>query len=88
MSSLSHKIVSSSLPTLSLKTLVVGSDLELNVNVTVSNDGEDSYGTTVTLSYPAGLSFTRVAEVHVFLPGKEEVSEQHSVDLYQVQSPA
>ncbi|CAO2583477.1 Integrin alpha-X [Lemmus lemmus] len=45
-----------------LKTLVVGSDLELNVDVKVSNDGEDSYGTTVALLYPVGLSFRRVAE--------------------------
>ncbi|XP_047390037.1 integrin alpha-X [Sciurus carolinensis] len=44
-----------------MKTLVVGSDLELNAEVTVSNDGEDSYGTTITFSYPAGLSYRRVA---------------------------
>nr|XP_048311033.1 integrin alpha-X-like isoform X4 [Myodes glareolus] len=55
-----------------LKTLVVGSDLELNVNVTVSNDGEDSYGTTVSLLYPIGLSFRRVAEGQILLRGKEE----------------
>ncbi|XP_063082951.1 integrin alpha-X isoform X3 [Cavia porcellus] len=46
---------------LGLKTLVVGSNLELNIEVTVSNDGEDSYGTTVTLFYPEGLSYLRVA---------------------------
>ncbi|KAF6124914.1 integrin subunit alpha X [Phyllostomus discolor] len=45
-----------------LKTLVVGSNLELNMEVKVWNEGEDSYGTTVTFSYPAGLSFRRVAE--------------------------
>lgn len=50
-----------------LKTLVVGSNLELNVDVTVTNDGEDSYGTTITLFYPVGLSFRRVAEAQVFL---------------------
>ncbi|XP_053410994.1 integrin alpha-X isoform X2 [Nycticebus coucang] len=44
-----------------LKTLVVGSNLELNAEVRVWNDGEDSYGTTVTFSYPEGLSFRRVA---------------------------
>nr|XP_020035185.1 integrin alpha-X isoform X1 [Castor canadensis] len=43
-----------------LKTLVVGSNLELNAEVTVSNDGEDSFGTTVTFFYPAGLSYRRV----------------------------
>ncbi|XP_021501487.2 integrin alpha-X isoform X1 [Meriones unguiculatus] len=59
-----------------LKTLVVGSDLELNVNVMVANDGEDSYGTTVTLSYPVGLSFTRVADAHLSPRGKEENQRQ------------
>jgi hypothetical protein len=59
---------------------VVGSDLELNVDVTVSNDGEDSYGTTVTLFYPVGLSFRRVAEGQVFLR-KKEVSGLRSTDL-------
>nr|XP_051690911.1 integrin alpha-X isoform X1 [Oryctolagus cuniculus] len=44
-----------------LKILVVGNNLELNAEVTVRNDGEDSYGTTVTFSYPAGLSYRRVA---------------------------
>ncbi|KAM6155884.1 integrin alpha-X-like [Rhynchocyon petersi] len=46
-----------------LNTLVVGSNLELDVQVTVRNDGEDSYGTTITFSYPAGLSFRRVKRV-------------------------
>ncbi|XP_054438590.1 integrin alpha-D [Pteronotus mesoamericanus] len=46
-----------------LKTLVVGSNLELNVEVKVWNDGEDSYGTTVTFSYPRGLSYRRVAGI-------------------------
>nr|BAE33446.1 unnamed protein product [Mus musculus] len=68
-----------------LKTLVVGSDLELNVDVTVSNDGEDSYGTTVTLFYPVGLSFRRVAEGQVFLRKKEDQQwqrrGQHSLHL-------
>ncbi|KAM7148738.1 integrin alpha-X isoform 1-T1 [Molossus nigricans] len=44
-----------------LKTLVVGSNLELHMEVKVWNDGEDSYGTTVTFSYPPGLSYRRVA---------------------------
>ncbi|XP_029335625.1 integrin alpha-X isoform X2 [Mus caroli] len=67
-----------------LKTLVVGSDLELNVDVTVSNDGEDSYGTTVTLFYPMGLSFRRVAEGQVFLRKKNQQWQrrgQHSLHL-------
>ncbi|XP_035578269.1 integrin alpha-D-like isoform X1 [Zalophus californianus] len=43
-----------------LQTLVVGSSLELNVTVTLWNEGEDSYGTVVHFYYPAGLSYRRV----------------------------
>lgn len=32
------------------------------------NDGEDSYGTTVTFSYPLGLSYRRVAGSQVVCP--------------------
>ncbi|ELK35217.1 Integrin alpha-X [Myotis davidii] len=42
-----------------LETLVVGNTLELNMGVKVWNEGEDSYGTTVTFSYPPGLSYRR-----------------------------
>ncbi|XP_039334093.1 integrin alpha-X isoform X1 [Saimiri boliviensis] len=45
-----------------LKTLLVGSNLELNTEVMVWNDGEDSYGTAITFSHPAGLSYRHVAE--------------------------
>ncbi|XP_007186521.2 integrin alpha-X isoform X1 [Balaenoptera acutorostrata] len=44
-----------------LKTLIVGSNLELNLEVRVWNDGEDSYGTTITFFYSPGLSYRRVA---------------------------
>ncbi|XP_034844684.1 integrin alpha-X-like isoform X4 [Mirounga leonina] len=44
-----------------LKTLLVGSTREINMKVKVWNDGEDSYGTTVTFFYPPGLSYRRVA---------------------------
>lgn len=59
-----------------MKTLVVGSNLELNAEVTVSNDGEDSYGTTVTFFYPTGLSYRRVAGSQVFFLGMEEAGNQ------------
>lgn len=52
----------------SLKTLVVGSNLELGLEVTVRNDGEDSYGTTITFFYPPGLSYRRVTEAQVLSP--------------------
>uniref|UniRef100_H0VTJ2 VWFA domain-containing protein n=1 Tax=Cavia porcellus TaxID=10141 RepID=H0VTJ2_CAVPO len=61
---------------LGLKTLVVGSNLELNIEVTVSNDGEDSYGTTVTLFYPEGLSYLRVARQQITINKKKE-NQQH-----------
>ncbi|XP_036614805.1 integrin alpha-D-like [Trichosurus vulpecula] len=44
-----------------LQTLMVGSDLELNVTVTVTNQGEDSYRTMITFLYPPGLSYRRVS---------------------------
>ncbi|MBV96999.1 Integrin alpha-D, partial [Eschrichtius robustus] len=46
-----------------LQTLVVGSSLELNVTVTVWNEGEDSYGTVISFYYPAGLSYRRVLRI-------------------------
>uniref|UniRef100_A0A8C0L770 Integrin subunit alpha X n=1 Tax=Canis lupus dingo TaxID=286419 RepID=A0A8C0L770_CANLU len=51
-----------------LQTLVVGSTLELNMNVMVWNDGEDSYGTTVTFFYPPGLSYRRVSQLQPHSP--------------------
>lgn len=53
-----------------LKTLLVGSNLELNVSVTITNDGEDSYGTTVTFFYPVGLSYRRVSKGQNKLQGR------------------
>lgn len=53
---------------------MVGTHLELTVEVTVWNDGEDSYGTTVTFSYPRGLSYRRVAGSQVAFPQGQEVA--------------
>lgn len=49
----------------SLDTLVVGGPQDFNVNVMLRNDGEDSYGTKVTIYYPSGLSFRKVSESQV-----------------------
>ncbi|XP_011789030.1 PREDICTED: integrin alpha-D isoform X1 [Colobus angolensis palliatus] len=57
-----------------LKILTVGSSLELNVIVTVWNAGEDSYGTVVSLYYPAGLSHRRVL-------GAQKQPHQHALHL-------
>ncbi|XP_006871997.1 PREDICTED: integrin alpha-M [Chrysochloris asiatica] len=46
---------------MNLDTLVVGGPQDLNVTVTVRNQGEDSYRTQVTFFYPPGLSYRRVA---------------------------
>uniref|UniRef100_A0A670JJ76 VWFA domain-containing protein n=1 Tax=Podarcis muralis TaxID=64176 RepID=A0A670JJ76_PODMU len=40
-----------------LDTLVVGLTPELNATVFIRNDGEDSYGTTITFFYPSALSY-------------------------------
>uniref|UniRef100_A0A8C6QNZ6 Integrin alpha M n=1 Tax=Nannospalax galili TaxID=1026970 RepID=A0A8C6QNZ6_NANGA len=42
-----------------LDTLVVGDPRGLSMRLTVRNDGEDSYGTKATFSYPPGLSFRK-----------------------------
>ena len=44
---------------------MVGSSLELNVAVMVSNEGEDSYGTVISFYYPAGLSYRRTLAIQV-----------------------
>uniref|UniRef100_A0A6I8P218 VWFA domain-containing protein n=1 Tax=Ornithorhynchus anatinus TaxID=9258 RepID=A0A6I8P218_ORNAN len=49
----------------SQQTLVVGTSPDLSVTVTVRNEGEDSYGTMVTFSYPPGLSLRRVSVLQV-----------------------
>ncbi|XP_074064614.1 integrin alpha-D-like isoform X2 [Macrotis lagotis] len=53
-----------------LQTLVVGSNVELNVMVTVTNQGEDSYRTVVTFLYPPGLSYRRVSMTQNWHPHK------------------
>uniref|UniRef100_A0A8C4LUC1 Integrin subunit alpha X n=1 Tax=Equus asinus asinus TaxID=83772 RepID=A0A8C4LUC1_EQUAS len=67
-----------------LKTLVVGNNLELNMEVTVRNDGEDSYGTTVTFFYPPGLSYRRVslASAQPLLPCSSPVSLLGDLSLF------
>uniref|UniRef100_A0A452QUQ7 Integrin subunit alpha D n=1 Tax=Ursus americanus TaxID=9643 RepID=A0A452QUQ7_URSAM len=51
-----------------LQTLVVGISLELNVTVTLWNEGEDSYGTVIHFYYPAGLSYRRALGTQVTAP--------------------
>ena len=51
-----------------LDTLVVGGPRDLNVTVTVRNEGEDSYRTQVTFFYPSGLSYRRVSSSQVAKP--------------------
>lgn len=43
------------------KTLVVGGTRDINVLLTVKNEGEDSYRTQVTFFYPPGLSYRMVS---------------------------
>ncbi|XP_038619311.1 integrin alpha-D-like [Tachyglossus aculeatus] len=52
----------------SQQSLVVGTSPDLNITVTVRNEGEDSYGTLVTFSYPPGLSHRRVSVLQVSRP--------------------
>ncbi|XP_076997268.1 integrin alpha-M isoform X2 [Tamandua tetradactyla] len=48
---------------MSRDTLVVGGPRDLNVTVTVRNQGEDSYRTQVAFFYPPGLSYRRLTVV-------------------------
>ncbi|XP_038619313.1 integrin alpha-M-like [Tachyglossus aculeatus] len=45
----------------SQQSLVVGTSPDLNIIVTMRNEGEDSYRTLVTFTYPPGLSHRRVS---------------------------
>ncbi|XP_055993651.1 integrin alpha-X-like [Sorex fumeus] len=63
------------------KTLLVGSNLELNIKVTVWNNGEDSYGTAITFFYPADLSYRRVS-------GIQNQLQKRSLNLACESSPA
>ncbi|XP_004692013.1 PREDICTED: integrin alpha-M [Condylura cristata] len=47
---------------LNLDTVVVGGPRDLNVTVTVRNQGEDSYRTQVNFFFPTGLSYRRVSQ--------------------------
>nr|XP_019572844.1 PREDICTED: integrin alpha-M [Rhinolophus sinicus] len=48
---------------MSLDTLVVGGPRDLNVMLTVRNEGEESYSTHLTFVYPPGLSYRTVSRV-------------------------
>ncbi|XP_043824321.1 integrin alpha-D-like [Dromiciops gliroides] len=58
-----------------MQTLVVGHSLELDIEVTVRNQGEDSYRTIVTFTYPPGLSYRRVSVA------QNSMHQQHSSRL-------
>ncbi|XP_005351394.1 integrin alpha-M isoform X2 [Microtus ochrogaster] len=59
--------------------LVVGDPRDFNLRVTVRNDGEDSYGTTATFYYPAGLSYRKVSASQNPLTQKPwRVAPEHS----------
>ncbi|XP_063791532.1 integrin alpha-M-like [Pseudophryne corroboree] len=46
-----------------LSQLVVGTSLDVNLTVSVKNQGEDSYNTRVLIPFPLGLSYRRVTLV-------------------------
>lgn len=45
------------------QTLLVSEDSYFNLLVKLSNYGDDSYNTSLTMYYPLGLSFSRMKEV-------------------------
>ncbi|XP_077616432.1 integrin alpha-M [Crocuta crocuta] len=56
-----HDDLSITFTFMGLDTLVVGGLRDVNVTLTVRNQGEDSYRTQVTFFYPPGLSYRRVS---------------------------
>ncbi|XP_061882703.1 integrin alpha-D isoform X1 [Entelurus aequoreus] len=44
-------------------TLLVAEEKYFNMSVTISNHGDDSYNTSLTLYYPPGLSFSRMVPI-------------------------
>ncbi|XP_043415900.1 integrin alpha-M isoform X4 [Prionailurus bengalensis] len=56
-----HDDLSITFTFMGLDTLVVGGPRDLNVTLTVRNQGEDSYRTQVTFFYPPGLSYRRMS---------------------------
>ncbi|XP_075034841.1 integrin alpha-M-like isoform X2 [Mixophyes fleayi] len=46
-----------------LTQLVVGTSLDVNLTVSVTNQGDDSYNTRVLIPFPSGLSYRRVSLV-------------------------
>lgn len=46
-------------------TILVAEDSNFNLPVNLSNRGDDSYNTSLTLSYPVGLSFSRLTLIEV-----------------------
>nr|XP_019939706.1 PREDICTED: integrin alpha-M-like [Paralichthys olivaceus] len=49
-------------------TLLVAEDNYFNVSITLSNHGDDSYNTSLTMYYPPGLSFSRMTLVEASRP--------------------
>ncbi|XP_054460569.1 integrin alpha-D [Anoplopoma fimbria] len=49
-------------------TLLVAEDNYFNVSVKLSNQGDDSYYTSLTMHYPTGLSFSRMALIEATRP--------------------
>lgn len=49
----------------SVSQVVVGVTLDVNVTVSVKNEGEDSYNTRVLIPFPSGLSYRMVSLVEV-----------------------
>ncbi|XP_059270802.1 integrin alpha-M-like isoform X1 [Mustela nigripes] len=56
-----HDDLSITFTFMGLDALVVGGLRDINVTLTVRNQGEDSYRTQVTIFYPPGLSYRRVS---------------------------
>ncbi|CAK6975744.1 integrin alpha-D [Scomber scombrus] len=60
-------------------TFLVAEDNSFNVAITLSNEGDDSYNTSLTMHYPPGLSFSRLTRIKATRPTLHICHDLHEV---------
>nr|XP_046258402.1 integrin alpha-D [Scatophagus argus] len=61
-------------------TLLVAEDNYFNLTVKLSNDGDDSYNTSLLMQYPPGLSFSRMILAEATRPTLHKCYDQEDLD--------
>ncbi|XP_068103387.1 integrin alpha-M-like [Hyperolius riggenbachi] len=71
----------------SVRQLMVGEDLDIGVNISVKNEGDDSYNARVLLPFPSGLSYRRVTEINKNMVVSCETVESQKMVTCEVNKP-